>query len=165
MFQLLSKEGIKESPVETLEPPGTWTAFSIAIFHQKVNFISEISNDSDELLDRHQSVGVKSREMELDLMVTSKTQLVAQGKKHGNFWCNGCFHVSHIEASMVQRICELTLGKKTYGQRYHCADCFDFDYCFMCKLTADKTHWHHSWETIEEGEVCDHAQVRPSATG
>ena len=33
-----------------------------------------------------------------------------------------------------------------YGPAFHCKDCPDFDYCFICMHNAQEAHPHSSWE-------------------
>ena len=36
-----------------------------------------------------------------------------------------------------------------YGPRFRCRTCYDFDFCFMCKLTSEKTHAEHAWDVSD----------------
>ncbi|KAI9859796.1 MAG: hypothetical protein M1813_006513 [Trichoglossum hirsutum] len=104
MFQLLSKSGIQDNTVETLEPPGIWTAYSISVFHQNLNFISELSNNRDGSLD------ITPRGVGLDF--TSRTEQegnFAQGIKHDDRYCDGCLHVSRLIANTVVRASQANL--------------------------------------------------------
>jgi ankyrin repeat protein len=112
MFQLLSEAGIKDSPVETLEPPGTWTAFSIAAFHQNIHLTPEKSNEGDDLVDWKQTDDM-DRGSTIDFAMASRTEQAvcsAKGKKHGDYRCDGYFHVSRTKANRVQRIAQANLG-------------------------------------------------------
>ena len=68
MLKVLSDIGIKERLVDTSEPPGRWTAVSIATFHQNKNFISKLSHDTEGLLSGRQ--GVKREQANLVYFAT-----------------------------------------------------------------------------------------------
>jgi ankyrin repeat protein len=111
MFQLLSEAGIKDTPVETLEPPGAWTALSIATFHQNIHLAPETSNESNDLVDRKQTDDM-DRGATLDFTMTTRPEKAgcsAKGKKNGDYRCDGCFHVSLTKANIVQRIAQANL--------------------------------------------------------
>jgi ankyrin repeat protein len=69
MLKLLSDAGIKECAVETSEPPGKWTATSIAVFHQNKNFTTEISHDTEDYF-------ATSRTEQLDLCTQGHTTAI-----------------------------------------------------------------------------------------
>ncbi|KAJ8111005.1 hypothetical protein OPT61_g6297 [Boeremia exigua] len=56
-----------------------------------------------------------------------------EGDYQGGFTCDECYH-------------------DIYGPRFRCVSCFDFDLCFMCKLTAAKSHPLHEWKIFQYKE-------------
>ena len=94
-IELLMQKGFKGSFVATSEPPRLWTPFDIALFHQNNNLAAEEGDTLDELIKPLDTqlrtalcggiVGPSS--------IGPENLASIRAQKHGNFWCNGCFHV------------------------------------------------------------------------
>ncbi|RYP15646.1 hypothetical protein DL766_009358 [Monosporascus sp. MC13-8B] len=131
MARLLLGSGLRPSTVVTTTPPAEWTPHAIAVFHQNNTLLSALAADPELAA----SLG-GPRPMMMTTMTTTATGLptaaeeaaaLGPGQKYHDFSCDGCW-------------------LDIYGIRFHCIDCANFDYCFMCKLSAHITHPGHTFE-------------------
>jgi ankyrin repeat protein len=94
-IKLLMDKGIKESVITTLEPPGLYTPYAIALFHQNRKLISE---KGDPLQDLFGSQDVPYKATDIDMNITPDLEqedlVFFQAQKHAGFTCDGCDHVS-----------------------------------------------------------------------
>jgi ankyrin repeat protein len=81
VVERLIKEGLRSECVTLRQPEGQWSPISIAIFHGNGKILEGLSASCRSLL----SAGA-------DLSAANTVQF--SGKRHGGYWCNGCFHVS-----------------------------------------------------------------------
>jgi ankyrin repeat protein len=90
MVNLLLESGHCESIVTTTEPPGQWTPYAIAVFHQNKNLMSNLKGTASSRLG----------------FIPSAVQ--SSAPKHGDYECNGCELVRIIDLSLVS--CSNKLG-------------------------------------------------------
>jgi hypothetical protein len=76
VVELLIKEGLHSECVTISEPQGQWSPLDIAIFHGHEKMLESLSPIHRAL------IGLEDH--------TTRPH----GKRHGSYWCNGCFHVS-----------------------------------------------------------------------
>jgi hypothetical protein len=92
MLRLLSEAGIQDHVVETSQPSGKWTAFSIAHFHQNRRWKSLESG-----LDNQPGFGASDVKLGPDFFTMSLKESSAEhviGKEHTSRICDGCGQVS-----------------------------------------------------------------------
>ena len=76
LVERLIEEGIHSDSVTVPEPEGQWSPVSIAIFHGNGEMLKALSEHSMSLLDKDEDA------------------VRLSGKRHGGYWCDGCFYVS-----------------------------------------------------------------------
>jgi len=81
LVNVLLESGMEQSTVTTTEPPGQWTPYDIAMFHQNKKLVPE-QNEAES------TVRSSSRLRLPD----PRTTLIA-GEKRDGFYCDGCLHV------------------------------------------------------------------------
>jgi len=86
MVNLLLESGHCESIVSTTEPPGQWTPYAIAVFHQNRNLLSVLE-------------GAGSQGVNLS-RIGSTTP--ASAPKHGDYGCDSCELVRIVDLSLVR---------------------------------------------------------------
>ncbi|XTI84042.1 ankyrin repeat protein, partial [Cenococcum geophilum] len=123
VLRLLIDKGFQGHVVRTSYPQALWTPYSIAIFHGNRKLLSELGNWRSDLFTCEHTLS------EATQIFAEKVSTKVAEKVPGVI-CDSCEH-------------------DIYGPRFHCVICPDFDYCFMCKLTADKSHPGHEWEKTE----------------
>ena len=88
VIELLTKEGVHSACMTTLQPNRSWSPLSIALFHGNGKTVEQLPASFRSLL----SPGDETyRESHGDVVSLS-------GSRHGNYWCNGCYHVSYYIA-------------------------------------------------------------------
>jgi ankyrin repeat protein len=81
IVERLIKEGLRSECVTLPQPEGQWSPISIAIFHGNGKMLEELSAPCRSLL----GTGPNS---------SAADAVQLNGRRHGGYWCNGCFHVS-----------------------------------------------------------------------
>ncbi|ORY09761.1 hypothetical protein BCR34DRAFT_366015 [Clohesyomyces aquaticus] len=133
-LDLLLGAGFKPTTVQTEHPLRQWSLYDVAYVHGNGALISPdgealhdiLQTTKDTLVTKnldcipHHESDAFCHDLGIDL------QRYKSLTYHG-LACNGCEH----------NIC---------GPAYKCTICPDFDYCFMCRFTAEKTHEHSSWK-------------------
>ncbi|KAK5657620.1 hypothetical protein OQA88_2692 [Cercophora sp. LCS_1] len=124
MARLLLERGLRPSAVTTNIPPALWTPHAIAVFHQNQALLSAAAVDPElaARLGRSEpimaSMATATGAEEVTMTASQKLDCVS---------CDGCW-------------------LDIYGMRFHCTECANFDYCFMCNLSAHITHPGHTFE-------------------
>ncbi|KAF2738329.1 hypothetical protein EJ04DRAFT_62505 [Polyplosphaeria fusca] len=113
--------------VKTEEPVWEWSLYDIASTHKNLALVAEDGTPLHPVL-------AKALAEPRSFDDVGKPQEML---KQTNAVCDGC----HFAYERVIR-----------GPAFHCDECQDFDYCFMCKLTAHLSHPHDSW-TIREAQI------------
>ncbi|KAF1948207.1 ankyrin [Byssothecium circinans] len=122
-LDLLLQAGFKPTTVATKDPPWEWSLYDIALVHRNYRLISENLDPIHPLLIQERASAQRP------LMPLSDRKE-----------CDGCFPkpgASHL----------------IFGPVFHCDECLDFDYCFMCRMTADQMHPHSSWSILQEQDL------------
>ncbi|KAF5975421.1 ankyrin repeat [Fusarium coicis] len=103
-----------------------WTPKNIAVFH-----------DAEYVLEtlRHANTSDTEGESGLEDEASESSGSWTVGMCQPGFTCDGCFQAT------------------IYGIRWHCKKCEDFDYCFKCYWTVNKTHFgkDHEFEKLGDG--------------
>ncbi|KAH6637510.1 hypothetical protein C7974DRAFT_142520 [Boeremia exigua] len=121
-LDLLLEAGLSPSTITTEYPARHWTLYDIAALHQNSKLLTTSGLILHEALETPDS---DSNEEHLQLSFLGRH-------------CDGCQNEGDPGALQM------------YGPVYHCSVCPNFDYCFICRATAELTHPHSSWEVIEE---------------
>ncbi|KAF2675916.1 ankyrin [Lentithecium fluviatile CBS 122367] len=125
-LDLLLQAGFQPTTVTTTEPAWQWILYDIAISFRNHHLISADLKTLHPLLE-HPDTGTMPPPMSL-----ARARI-----------CDGCFPIITFNSPPRARA--------LFGPIFHCTECEDFDYCFMCRVTAEQTHPHsHSW-TIMSG--------------
>ncbi|KAK3339930.1 ankyrin repeat-containing domain protein [Lasiosphaeria hispida] len=131
MVRLLLGSGLRPSTVVTTTPPAEWTPHAIAGFHQNTTLLTALAADPElaASLGRPKPMMMMMTTTTATRMPTAVEEAAALGpdQKLHEFSCDGCW-------------------LDIYGIRFHCIECANFDYCFMCKLGAHITHPGHPFE-------------------
>lgn len=121
-LDLLVEAGYYPTTVTTSQPPWEWTLYDIAVFYENRHLVSPMSELLHPLL---------MENVETDHgHGYSRIQNLEFARRSSHWVCDGCD--IKLETPMPQPV-------------FVCGECTSFDYCFMCMLTADKTHPHSSW--------------------
>jgi ankyrin repeat protein len=97
ILEILQNAGLPEYTVDTLEPAGTWSPLSIAVYHQKVVLAANTLQACDDTTDQHGRSHIKTQQLKPQMFlsaVPAETVSVLAGQKHSGYLCNYCFHVS-----------------------------------------------------------------------
>jgi ankyrin repeat protein len=76
VVERLVNEGLRSKYVHVSHPEGQWSPISVAIFHGNEEMLRKLPASCRSLLDLENDV------------------VQSHGKRHENFYCDGCFHVS-----------------------------------------------------------------------
>jgi ankyrin repeat protein len=118
-LDLLVQAGFQPTIITTSEPQWQWNLYEIAIVHRNANLISA------DLAPLHPLLSCEYEHIERP----RKLLYIHTGRI-----CDGCYSTLSYESLI--------------GPVFHCDECPNFDYCFMCMVTADKTHPHSSWKEL-----------------
>jgi ankyrin repeat protein len=88
MVRLLLQSGVSETTVVTTTPPGQWTPYAIATFHQNNALISALGADAELTED-------------LGRLGLTMTTAVGPGQKYHDYWCKGCSLVCYVSTNFV----------------------------------------------------------------
>jgi ankyrin repeat protein len=116
----LLEAGMEPSTVTTAEPLQRWTLYDIALVHQNTHLVSEDGSPLHKILSSKDLGGLPLHFFPVYQDAELGIELV----------CDACEHV-------------------IFGPAFSCSSCPDFDYCFMCRHTADESHEHTTWVMTE----------------
>ena len=130
-----------------------WTPENIGIFH-----------DAKQLLPIMNPALEESNQTQPTENLTASEALAparnwTTGSIHWKYECDGCLQKvswSHLEFHSFifrkQIVLTTRFFQPIYGLRWHCVDCGEFNYCFKCSWSRDKTHpVGHCFEKLGEG--------------
>lgn len=95
LIQLLLDHGFHKSLVHTRHPSAWWTPMSIGVFHRNPYFELDTQRSLIKELEVPGSPCTGS-------FPSTEFSLGLRGSLHGDFWCNGCLHVSFTRNSSTQ---------------------------------------------------------------
>jgi ankyrin repeat protein len=125
----LLEQGYRDELVTLPDSEETWDAVSIAIYHDQVGMLEDLSPSSASLLN-----------------VESGQRAHGRGVETTYVYCSSCSQVSpHIKFSILTSL-DAHQGQKISLPYHRCRDCPAMDYCFMCKPLLGHLHPHHTWE-------------------
>jgi hypothetical protein len=137
-LDLLVKAGFQPSTVTISNPPRLWSLYDIAFAHGNKKLLSKDGSPKHCSLDKD--------DQRLEEGYKHPTRLA----KAQEWTCDGCtFHAVSTHALTNRSLLIEQQGSTSFGPQYHCDTCIDFDYCFMCYLTAEQTH-QHTFTRLEE---------------
>lgn len=127
----LLEQGYRDELVTLPDSEETWNALSIAIYHDQVGMLKDLSPSSASLLN-----------------VESGQRAHRRSGESTYVYCSSCLQVSpQIRFSILTSL-DAHQGQSMYFPYYHCRDCLEIDYCFMCKPLLEHLHPHHTWDLL-----------------
>ena len=126
----------------SIELKNGWTPFTVAVYHGRRDVLRTLAEKSEprENVDRMQF---------LHHLKDSKTGVVQAGR-----WpaiCDGCELVCcPVGKATMAAPADAELYQGIYGSRYKCSVCLDFDFCFKCINTVERSHPPHKFDELRD---------------
>ncbi|KAF2121937.1 hypothetical protein BDV96DRAFT_134213 [Lophiotrema nucula] len=124
-LDLLINMGFEPIVITTTE--GQWTLYDIAVAFRNERLVAQ------DGIPLHPLLTAAKAGCSVDRTVKSIHDAMP---KHTGRVCDGCSPF---------------MNKPIYGPVFHCKECHDFDYCFMCMHNGQETHPHSSWLVATDG--------------